>query len=87
MSLALFELAANPDVQEKTRREVNDVLAKHNGEFTYESIFEMSYLNQVFNGNVFRDRSSIYVNLLKTNTFIRNFAKICNCWRIAENGK
>lgn len=52
MSLALFELAANPEVQEKTRRDVNDVLAKHNGEFTYESIFEMSYLNQVFNGNV-----------------------------------
>lgn len=50
MSLALLELAANQDIQEKTRLEVNDVLAKHKGEFTYESIFEMNYLNQVFNG-------------------------------------
>lgn len=51
MSLALLELAANKDIQEKARREVNDVLEKHNGEFTYDSIFEMTYLNQVFNGN------------------------------------
>lgn len=50
MSLALLELAANQDIQEKTRREVNDVLEKHNGEFSYDSIFEMAYLNQVFNG-------------------------------------
>jgi cytochrome P450 family 6 len=52
MSLALLELAANQDIQEKTRSEVNEVLTKHNGEFTYETIFEMTYLNQVFNGKL-----------------------------------
>jgi cytochrome P450 family 6 len=52
MSLALLELAANKDTQDKLRTEVNDVLQKHNGSFTYESIFEMTYLNQVFNGRL-----------------------------------
>ena len=54
MSFALFELADNPDVQEKTRDEVKRVLEKHDGKFTYESIFEMNFLNQVVNGMVMR---------------------------------
>lgn len=53
MSLTLLELAANANIQDKLRTEVNDVLKKHNGSFTYESIFEMTYLNQVFNGSSF----------------------------------
>jgi cytochrome P450 family 6 len=53
MSLALLEIAANESIQDKLRTEVNDVLKKHNGCFTYESIFEMTYLNQVFNGKTF----------------------------------
>jgi cytochrome P450 family 6 len=50
MSFALFELADNPDIQAKARREVKAVLAQHDGKFTYESIGEMTYLNQIFNG-------------------------------------
>jgi cytochrome P450 family 6 len=50
MSFALFELADNPDVQDKARDEIKCVLDKYGGEFTYESIAEMSYLNQIFNG-------------------------------------
>lgn len=50
MSLALMELAINQEVQERLRREVHEVLEKHEGKFDYDSIFEMSYLNQVFNG-------------------------------------
>jgi cytochrome P450 family 6 len=50
MSFALFELADNPDIQDKARDEVKRTLAKYGGQFTYESVFEMSYLNQVFNG-------------------------------------
>lgn len=50
MSFALYELAANPDIQAKVRDEVKQTLDKHGGKFTYESIFEMNYLNQVFNG-------------------------------------
>ena len=50
MSFALYELAANPDIQEKVRDEAKMTLEKYDGKFTYESISEMVYLNQVFNG-------------------------------------
>lgn len=50
MSFALFELADNPDIQAKARREIETVLARNDGKFTYESISEMNYLNQIFNG-------------------------------------
>ncbi|XP_014097896.2 probable cytochrome P450 6a13 [Bactrocera oleae] len=47
LSYGLFELAKNPHVQEKLRAEIKSVLEKHNGELTYESMFEMTYLDQV----------------------------------------
>ena len=50
MSFALYELAANPDIQAKVRDEVKKTLEKYDGKFAYESISEMIYLNQVFNG-------------------------------------
>lgn len=50
MSFALFELAANLDIQARVRDEVKKTLEKYDGKFTYDSISEMIYLNQVFNG-------------------------------------
>ncbi|NP_001352492.1 cytochrome P450 6a14-like [Aethina tumida] len=47
MTFALFELAQNPELQDKAREEVMRVLARHNGEITYESISEMHYMDQV----------------------------------------
>ncbi|KAI5633032.1 cytochrome p450 domain-containing protein [Phthorimaea operculella] len=44
---AAFELAANPQVQEKARQEVKRVLKKYDGIFTYEAQNEMTYLNMV----------------------------------------
>lgn len=49
MSFALLELAINRDVQSKVRDEVKKTLEKYDGKFTYESVAEMTYLNQVFN--------------------------------------
>uniref|UniRef100_W8BUW7 Cytochrome P450 6a9 n=1 Tax=Ceratitis capitata TaxID=7213 RepID=W8BUW7_CERCA len=47
MGFALYELAQRVDVQERARREICEVLARHNGEFTYECMNELIYLNQV----------------------------------------
>jgi len=50
MGFALYELARNQDVQDKVRKEINNVIEKHNNEITYEGIKEMKYLEQVVMG-------------------------------------
>ncbi|XP_017484888.1 PREDICTED: LOW QUALITY PROTEIN: cytochrome P450 6a22-like [Rhagoletis zephyria] len=47
LTYALYELAKNQHVQDKLRAEINSVLAKHNGELTYEAMDQMTYLYQV----------------------------------------
>ncbi|KAK3911810.1 Cytochrome P450 6a8 [Frankliniella fusca] len=44
-STCLMELAYHPDIQEKMREEVDRVLAKHGG-ITYESLQDMTYMEQ-----------------------------------------
>lgn len=47
LSFAGYQLAVHQDVQQKLREEIVSVLAKHNGELTYESLKEMTYMEQV----------------------------------------
>ena len=49
-SFALYELAQNQDIQDKVREEINQVLARHHNEFTFESVNEMPYLDQIISG-------------------------------------
>uniref|UniRef100_A0A1L8E463 Putative cytochrome n=1 Tax=Nyssomyia neivai TaxID=330878 RepID=A0A1L8E463_9DIPT len=49
MTFALYELAKQPEIQEKARKNVIDTLAKYEGKFTYEAAMEMTYLDQVIN--------------------------------------
>lgn len=50
MGFALYELAQSQDIQDRLRKECFEVLAKYNGELTYESLKEMGYLCQVVSG-------------------------------------
>uniref|UniRef100_A0A1I8P471 Cytochrome P450 n=1 Tax=Stomoxys calcitrans TaxID=35570 RepID=A0A1I8P471_STOCA len=47
MSFCLYELALNPEVQEKLRQEIIDVLKKHQNQVSYECIKEMHYMDMV----------------------------------------
>lgn len=46
-TFAIYELGANPDVQDKLRKEINTVLARHDGKITYDSVNEMEYLDRI----------------------------------------
>jgi len=49
MCFAVHEIAVNPSIQTKLRKEVDDVLEKTNGELTYEALNGMEYLDAVVN--------------------------------------
>lgn len=48
ITYCLYEMALNPDIQEKLRLEMRSVL--HEQLLTYESIAEMVYLDKVLSG-------------------------------------
>lgn len=50
MTFALYELAIHQDIQDKVRKEIEEVLAKYEGRVTYDSLSELKYLTQVIDG-------------------------------------
>lgn len=50
ISYVLLELSHHLEIQERLRNEIETVLEHSNGEITYESLNQMTYLNQVING-------------------------------------
>lgn len=50
MSFLLYEVSKNKDVQQKIQNEIDNVLAKHDGKITYESVNEMKYLDNCIDG-------------------------------------
>lgn len=49
MTFFTYELALNPDIQERLRKEIQSVLAKHENQLSYDALMEMKYLDMVFN--------------------------------------
>lgn len=52
MSFCLYELAKNPEIQQKANEEIVEVLQEHNGKITYESLNQMKYLESCIDGNL-----------------------------------
>jgi len=50
LSYALYELALHPEIQNRLRAEIMQVLNKHNGQLTYDGLQEMAYLDMVVSG-------------------------------------
>lgn len=47
LSFAIYEVARHPDIQERLYEEISDILAKYDGEFTFDALEEMTYLDCV----------------------------------------
>lgn len=52
MAHALYEMALNPNIQDKLRKEIKEFYANNN--FTYEEVKKMKYLDKVFKGIFFK---------------------------------
>jgi cytochrome P450 len=50
MSYVLYELALHPEIQNRLRAEIMQILNHHNGQLTYDGIQEMAYLDMVVSG-------------------------------------
>ncbi|CRL05219.1 CLUMA_CG018250, isoform A [Clunio marinus] len=49
ITFALLELALNPDIQDKLRKEINLSLEENENKLTYDALFGMKYLEKVMN--------------------------------------
>lgn len=50
IAYCLFELSRNPECAKKLRAEIDETMARHNNEMTYECIEEMKYLDLCVKG-------------------------------------
>lgn len=50
MTFMFYEIAKNPEVQIKARREIETILGDDNNNMTYENISKMEYVNQIISG-------------------------------------
>lgn len=53
LMFALYELALNPSIQAKVREEIRDALSDQNGEFSYDSMSKLIYMDKVIDGIYF----------------------------------
>lgn len=51
LSFAAYELALQPEVQEKLQNEIDETLINCNGCITYEILMQLKYLDMVVSGN------------------------------------
>lgn len=52
LAYTMYELARNPLCQQKVYDEVTTILAKHNGQITYESVQEMTYIDSIIHESI-----------------------------------
>lgn len=58
-----YELAVNPDIQERLREEVDETLVECKGKLTYDALMKMKYMDTVVSG--------VCIFMFKTNNILR----------------
>jgi cytochrome P450 len=67
LSVLMYDLACNPDVQQRLREEVDAVMEEHNGELNPEIIHKMVYLEMVVQGKTVIKNSQYQVSYITMN--------------------
>jgi cytochrome P450 family 6 len=73
MTFCAYELALNPDIQDRLREEIKEYLENCGGELSYNTLFEMEYLEKVINGWLLK---SINLSQVLISNRFRNPTKI-----------
>jgi len=60
MTFVLYELARHPEIQQSLRKEILQVLSKHDGKLTYDGIQGMVYLDRVVSGEERKEDKQYY---------------------------
>lgn len=71
MSFILYHLAKDVTVQERLSEEVDRVLAKHGGCYSYQAVKEMTYLDQIIQGDYEHTRPAVPLILFQCYQRIR----------------
>ncbi|KAM0726381.1 Cytochrome P450 6k1 [Formica fusca] len=69
LSFALYELALHPEIQNKLRKEILQMLVKSNGKITYEMIMSLPYLDMVFSETLRMYPPVEHLNRITTETY------------------
>lgn len=76
MSNVLYELAQNHKIQDKLREEIRESYAKTGGDFKYENIKEMKYLDKVFKETLRKYPPTAILKRKSTSDYTFNGTKI-----------
>lgn len=60
-SFLLYELARNPDVQQKVYEEIIEVSKRHDNKFTFEALQDMTYLECALHGKLYSERTHFFL--------------------------
>lgn len=66
MCFMAYELALNPDVQERLKKEVDEAFALGNGEITYQDLAKMDYMDMVINETLRKYPPAVFIDRVCT---------------------
>lgn len=84
MIFCLHLLAHHQKIQDKARESIKSILIKHNGQWSYDAVMEMNFVEQIIEGNIYL--LSVSENLLYFVRSQRNLEALSACERHPSMG-